>query len=93
MTFALLNIAGLVVAVVTGKWYLLQIYRYCVFPDGHRDLAAGRARPAAAREGSTKGEGTERRYFYGSVWAVCIAQPILGSAVEGLAAQPRARTR
>jgi hypothetical protein len=26
---------------------------------------------------STKGEGMERRYFYGSVWAVCIAQPIL----------------
>ena len=26
---------------------------------------------------STKDEGHERRYFYGSVWAVCIAQPIL----------------
>jgi hypothetical protein len=26
---------------------------------------------------STKGEGHERRYFYGSVWAVCIAQPVL----------------
>jgi hypothetical protein len=24
---------------------------------------------------STKGEGHERRYFYGSVWAVCWAQP------------------
>ncbi len=28
--------------------------------------------------GSTKGEGHERRYFYGSVWAVCLAQPVLG---------------
>ncbi len=27
---------------------------------------------------STEGEGHERRYFYGSVWAVAIAQPILG---------------
>ena len=26
---------------------------------------------------STKGEGSERRYFYGSVWAVCWAQPVL----------------
>jgi hypothetical protein len=26
---------------------------------------------------STKAEGTERRYFYGSVWAVTIAQTIL----------------
>ena len=27
---------------------------------------------------STKGEGHERRYFYGAVWACCIAQPVLG---------------
>jgi hypothetical protein len=26
---------------------------------------------------STQGEGHERRYFYGSVWAVTIAQPVL----------------
>ena len=26
---------------------------------------------------STQNEGHERRYFYGSVWAVAIAQPIL----------------
>ena len=26
---------------------------------------------------STKGEGHERRYFYGSVWAVVRAQPVL----------------
>ena len=27
---------------------------------------------------STEGEGHERRYFYGSVWAVAIAQPMSG---------------
>ena len=26
---------------------------------------------------STRGEGTERRYFYGSVWAVTVAQTLL----------------
>ena len=26
---------------------------------------------------STQGEGTERRYFYGSVWAVTLAQTVL----------------
>ena len=26
---------------------------------------------------STRGEGHERRYFYGTVWAVCVAQPVL----------------
>ena len=38
---------------------------------------------------STKGEGHERRYFYGSVWAVCIAQPILWFMWKVL---PRTRT-
>ena len=38
---------------------------------------------------STKGEGHERRYFYGSVWAVCIAQPVLGLMWMTL---PRSRT-
>jgi small-conductance mechanosensitive channel len=37
---------------------------------------------------STQGEGHERRYFYGSVWAVCIAQPILWALWRGL---PHAR--
>jgi hypothetical protein len=27
---------------------------------------------------STVGEGRERRYFYGTVWACVVAQPILG---------------
>ena len=26
---------------------------------------------------STQGEGHERRYFYGTVWAMCLAQPAL----------------
>ena len=38
---------------------------------------------------STKGEGHERRYFYGSVWAVCFAQPALGILWRTLA---RSRT-
>ena len=33
---------------------------------------------------STKGEGHERRYFYGSVWAMCIAQPVLWGLWRGL---------
>ena len=40
-------------------------------------LGAWRAWLAAARPRSTRGEGVERRYFYGSVWAVCLAQPVL----------------
>jgi len=78
ITFALLNIAGLGIAVATGKWRLLQLYEYGYFPLAITVWVLGafgilpRVRP------STKGEGHERRYFYGSVWAVAIAQPILG---------------
>ena len=38
---------------------------------------------------STKNEGHERRYFYGSVWAVCVAQPALWILWTVL---PRSRT-
>jgi hypothetical protein len=38
---------------------------------------------------STQGEGHERRFFYGSVWAVCMAQPILWVLWKLL---PQART-
>src|SRR5713101_4273336 len=32
ITFAVLNVTGLVVAIATGHWYLKQIYRYAYFP-------------------------------------------------------------
>jgi hypothetical protein len=76
-TFAILNIAGLVDAVVNGTWRLRHFYDVAYFPMAAAFWALGafgwlpRVRP------STKGEGSERRYFYGSVWAVCVAQPAL----------------
>jgi len=43
--------------------------------DAALETALGVLLPRVKR--STKGEGHERRYFYGSVWAVCWAQPTL----------------
>jgi hypothetical protein len=40
-------------------------------------LALGAAGILPRVRSSTKGEGTERRYFYGSVWAVTLAQTVL----------------
>ena len=77
VTFALLNIAGLVVAIVTGQWYLKQIYRVAYFPIAGFIWLLGAVGQLPRVKASTKGEGHERRYFYGSVWAVCIGQPIL----------------
>ena len=77
IAFALLNLAGLVIAAVTGVWILKQIYVYAYFPVYLVVLALG-AMGFLPRVGpSTKGEGTERRYFYGSVWAVTLAQALL----------------
>jgi hypothetical protein len=77
ITFAVLNLAGLVVAIVTGQWYLRQIYDAAYFPLAACIWALGLMGKLPRVKPSTKGEGHERRYFYGSVWAVCIAQPVL----------------
>jgi hypothetical protein len=79
LSFALLNLAGLVIAAVTGTWYLKQIYNYAYAPLCLLILGLGAAGVLPRVRPSTKGEGTERRYFYGSVWAVAIAQTLLGA--------------
>ena len=77
ITFAVLNITGLVVAIVSGQWYLKQIYLYAYFPIAGTIWLLGALGQLPRVKASTKGEGHERRYFYGSVWAVCWAQPAL----------------
>jgi hypothetical protein len=76
--FAVLNWTGLAVALITGKWYLRQLYEYAYFPLAVTIWVAGALGSLPRVKASTKGVGHERRYFYGSVWAVCVAQPVLG---------------
>lgn len=78
ITFAVLNFAGLAVAAFTGTWRLKQIYLYGYFPLAVAIWILGALGLLPRVKASTKGEGTERRYFYGAVWACCIAQPVLG---------------
>jgi hypothetical protein len=77
ITFAVLNIAGLVIAIATGEWYLKQLYRYAYFPIAGAIWILGALGKLPRVMPSTRGEGHERRYFYGTVWAVSIAQPVL----------------
>ncbi len=79
ITYALLNIAGLVGSIVTGEWKLRQIYDAAYFPLAITIWILGAMGQLPRVKPSTKGEGHERRYFYGSVWAVCFAQPVLGA--------------
>ena len=77
IAFATLNLVGLLVAVVTGNWYLKQIYAAAYFPLYGLVLLLGACGILPRVRPSTKGEGTERRYFYGTVWAVTLAQTLL----------------
>lgn len=77
LSFALLNLCGLAVAAATGTWYMQQIYRFGYAPLCAVILLLGMAGALPRVGRSTKGEGTERRYFYGSVWAVTVAQALL----------------
>ena len=75
--FAALNAAGLAYAVATGEWRLKQMYEGGYFPIAGTVWALGALGQMPRVKRSTQGEGHERRYFYGSVWAVVVAQPVL----------------
>ena len=77
VAFAVLNSAGLAWAVVTGEWRLKQMYLAAYFPIAGTVWLLGALGRLPRVKPSTQGEGHERRYFYGSVWAVVIAQPVL----------------
>ena len=77
VAFAVLNTAGLAYALFTGEWRLKQMYEVAYFPIAGTMWLLGALGYLPRVKRSTKGEGHERRYFYGSVWAVAIAQPVL----------------
>ncbi len=77
LNFALLNFLGLILAVATGRWELHHVYARGYFPVFAAVLAGGIFGIWPRIRSSTKGEGVERRYFYGAVWAVTGAQALL----------------
>ncbi len=77
LNFAFLNFVGLAVAVTTRKWYLKQIYTYGYLPVFVAIIGLGLLGKLPRVRPSTKGEGSERRYFYGAVWSITTAQVLL----------------
>ncbi|WP_263366796.1 hypothetical protein [Edaphobacter bradus] len=77
ISFGLLNLCGLIIAAATGVWYMKQIYGYGYLPLCGVILLLGAAGRLPRVGLSTGGEGTDRRCFYGSVWAVTVAQTLL----------------
>ena len=69
-----LNFAGLVVAAITGRWIMAELYSYLYYP-----LALGVVcatwldwTPRARR--STVNEGAEKAWFYAGIWSVVPSQ-------------------
>ena len=83
-TFTIVNLMGLVFAVVTGEWHLKEIYRTAYFPLSALVWLVGVLGYLPRARASTRGEGYERRYFYGAVWAVATAHPVLWLAWRAL---------
>ena len=77
LSYALLNLTGLLIAAVTGVWQMKQIYTYAYLPLAAVILLLGALGKVPRVESSTRKEGTHRRYFYGTVWAVTAAQTML----------------
>lgn len=77
LSYALLNMAALVYASATGVWRMKQIYFYAYAPLAALILLLGVLGKLPRVGRSTRGEGWERRYFYGSVWSVTAAQTML----------------
>jgi hypothetical protein len=57
ITFAVLNATGLVIAIVTGQWYLKQIYQVAYFPLAGSIWLLGALGKLPRVKPSTKGEG------------------------------------
>jgi hypothetical protein len=77
VAFAALNLAGLAWALYSGEWKLRQMYDVAYFPIAGTVWLLGALGQLPRVRRSTQNEGHERRYFYGSVWAVALAQPVL----------------
>jgi len=77
LNFAVMNLAGTVQAVFTGHWDMKSIYTHYYFWILGVIVALGLfgLLPRAGR--STKGEGAERRYFYGALWSIALTQTLM----------------
>jgi ribose/xylose/arabinose/galactoside ABC-type transport system permease subunit len=74
IAYAALNMAGLVFAAFTGRWLMAELYEFGYFPIVVTVWILGAAGVLPRVMRSTRGEGHERRYFYGTVWAAPAAQ-------------------
>jgi hypothetical protein len=69
-----LNFAGLVLAVVAGRWLMAELYAYLYYPLAIAIALAAFLNWVPRARRSTINEGTEKAWFYVAVWTVVPAQ-------------------
>lgn len=77
VAYAAVNLTGLLVAILAGRWMMHQLYAVMFVPVMAGVWAIGALGWLPRAKPSVKYEGYERRLFYGAVWTVAIAQPVL----------------
>jgi hypothetical protein len=77
LSFAIVNLIGLLDAVVAGHWRMHQVYATFYLPVAATIWLFGALGLLPRARQSTKLEGIDRRYFYGSAWVVTVSQLIL----------------
>jgi hypothetical protein len=77
VAYAAVNFGGLLVAIMSGRWMMHQLYASLFLPVVACVWILGLFGVLPRAKRSVKFEGYERRVFYGAVWTVAIAQPVL----------------
>lgn len=77
VAYAALNLAGIVWACLTGTWRMALFYKAGYLPIVLVVWVLGAVGRLPRVKPSTRGEGDERRYFYGLVWAAPLAQGLV----------------
>ncbi len=77
LSFVTINLVGLVGAVATGVWRMRELYAALYLPLAASVWVLGALGVLPRARRSTKYEGIDRRYFYGSIWAVAVSQTVL----------------
>lgn len=77
LNFVILNLGGSVDAVVSGRWHMKPIYSRYYFVILAAVVSLGLLGLLPRARKSTKGEGFERRYFYGALWSITFSETLM----------------
>jgi len=69
-----LNFLGLVLAAISGRWMLRELYTWLYYPLALAVVLAAVLDILPRSRRSTQGEGSERAWFYVAIWTVVPAQ-------------------